>query len=248
MRRIRVDGEVLFGDKEDVRLQNAGEIGRNQTERCTIIYKMKRFSHAVPGYYLMGNIDGDHIFYHESLSLEKIKEYLYAHSGHDDIDNPNVINRYDWCHYRNWGAKEPRKDGQAAPVSDESDEDEEAQEARWKRRRIMHFVSVGRNGSETYAIDRIEMGPATAGGEWNFGLKLQDKESKKHFVFLYGNNIRGAEMEKEHQQSLIHQQQLIREGKLKLFRLPGEPERKPIEPDSKLVELNKTRFTRRSNW
>ena len=113
-KRAYVTKFVLFGDKMDVKISNAGKSNTGEIHSGTIRYELKKSSEAVPGYYQQGFIKLKpdrynknrymHLIHHEATDGSKIGKFLCSVGGAEtEVSNPNVYNRYDWCHYRNWG-------------------------------------------------------------------------------------------------------------------------------------------------
>jgi len=141
---VQVEGQVLFGDKEDVNLKWVGvepEKSQGGTINFTITHSVK----AVPGKYQHGMLTLEvpihwsnlkethemkyHIVHHEKADGTALGKWLCSVDGHDIWNLPNIINRYDWCHYRNWERRcvedvedsEPDSEGEWYPWDDTED-------------------------------------------------------------------------------------------------------------------------------
>ena len=193
-KRVHVGKYVLFGDRMDVRVKNAGKPNESSGTGGTIRYQLKKSSEAISGYYQHGRIllKGDryshkrylHLIHHEAMDGAEIGKYLCSVDGHDGggfRDDPNVFSRYDWCHYRNWG--------------DYSGDEEEEEEDRFMK---MFFVSVkavvpaGETGNGKVPFEetaRLELETDCIEGDWNYGLRITDKKSGLAFAFVFGDSL-----------------------------------------------------------
>ena len=203
-KRVHVEKYVLFGDKKDVRVKNAGKPLPAEWEDVLILpkwdvggqvrYQLKLSSEAISGYYQHGRIllKGDqysdkrymHLIHHEAMDGAEIGRYLCSVNGHDRMFHPNVYSRYDWCHFRTWG--------------DYSEDDEEKVERR-DRFNYMYFVSVkavvpvGETGNGKVPFkeaDRLVLETdCIRGGDWCYGLRITDKESGLAFAYVFGDAL-----------------------------------------------------------
>ena len=197
-KRVHVEKYVLFGDKMDVRVKNAGKVNLEVQESPkwdvggNPRYQLKQSSEALSGYYQHAKIwlTGDqysdkrymHLIHHEAMDGAEIGKYLCSVNGHDRMFHPNVYSRYDWCHFRTWG--------------DYSGDEEKVE--RKDRFNYMFFVSVkavvpvGGTGNEKVPFKetaRLELETNCLNGDWCYGLRITDKESGLAFAFVFGDAL-----------------------------------------------------------
>ena len=211
-KRAYVTKFVLFGDKMDVKICNAGKPNAGEIHSGTIRYELKRSSQAVPGYYQHGfvKLKPDrysknrylHLIHHEATDGSKIGKFLCSVGGAETcVSNPNVYNRYDWCHYRNWGDKgsdTEDQEGSGEEVSEEEDLDESREESTdedFDERKRMFFVSVeectnGKNLKSKYnEVDRLELSTDCIEADWHYGLKITDPKCGLAFAYVFGDAL-----------------------------------------------------------
>lgn len=143
---VKVKEYVLYGDAKDVEFQNATR-KPVPSEGGTINYRLEPSIKAVPGKYVHGYVVIDqpekdseyykpgserklHIVHHEDVDGAVLGKWLCSVDGHDDHRIHNVYSRYDWCHYRNWGANcgdldETEDDEEDSEYDEEGEEEEE---------------------------------------------------------------------------------------------------------------------------
>ena len=202
-KRVHVEKYVLFGDKMDVRVKNAGKPLPTHEEPLVQVcekwdvggnprYQLKQSPEALPGYYQHGRVllTGDqytderyvHLIHHEAMDGAEIGKYLCSVNGHDRMFHPNVYSRYDWCHFRTWG--------------DYSGDEEKVE--RRDRFNYMFFVSVkavapvdGTGNEKVHFKEaaRLELETNCLNGDWCYGLRITDKESGLAFAFVFGDAL-----------------------------------------------------------
>ena len=213
-KRAYVTKFVLFGDKMDVKISNAGKSNTGEIHSGTIRYELKRSSKAVPGYYQQGFIKLKpdrysknryrylHLIHHVATDGSKIGKFLCSVAGAEtEVSNPNVYNRYDWCHYRNWGDKNSDtedQEGSGEEGSEEEDLDrsrEESTDEDFDERKRMFFVSVEEctNGKDLKSkyneVDRLELSTDCIEADWHYGLKITDPKCGLAFAYVFGDAL-----------------------------------------------------------
>ena len=94
---------------------------------------------------------------------------------------PNVICKSDWCLYRNGDGRPLRK--KAAQEGEETEYESESEDS--EAIRTSHWVSIGRrDNGDPYEIGRFSFPENDGGGDWIWGLRLEDQESGKHLHFF----------------------------------------------------------------
>ena len=210
-KRAYVTKFVLFGDKMDVKISNAGKSNTGEIHSGTIRYELKKSSEAVPGYYQQGFIKLKpdrynknrymHLIHHEATDGSKIGKFLCSVGGAEtEVSNPNVYNRYDWCHYRNWGMCSDTEDqeGSGEEGSEEEDLDRHREKATaddFDERKRMFFVSVevcshGKDLKSKYKeLDRLELSTDCIDADWHYGLKITDPKCGLAFAYIFGDAL-----------------------------------------------------------
>ena len=210
-KRAYVTKFVLFGDKMDVKISNAGKSNTGEIHSGTIRYELKKSSEAVPGYYQQGFIKLKpdrynknrymHLIHHEATDGSKIGKFLCSVGGAEtEVSNPNVYNRYDWCHYRNWGMCSDTEDqeGSGEEGSEEEGLDRNREKATaddFDERKRMFFVSVevcshGKDLKSKYKeLDRLELSTDCIDADWHYGLKITDPKCGLAFAYIFGDAL-----------------------------------------------------------
>ena len=129
---------------------------------------------------------------HESVDEAAVGKFLCGVSGQGDWKEDNVWSRYDWCHYRNWGSvsKSDDEDGKANKMkTDEDDYNDEDKDEHWEERSKIHFVSVNKEGQKVTEIGRITMGSECIMGDWHYGMRMVDLDTKLAYAYVFGDAL-----------------------------------------------------------
>lgn len=190
---ILVNDLVLFGDREDVKIRHAAELGKPMpSEGGTINFVLRRCTAAVPGKYLQAEVHLNdkykswfHLVHHSDCDGQKIAKYLCSVSGHSEFTLENVWSRYDWCHYRNWGSSSCCSDKDSKDSDDDDANDDVEHDGN------IYFAAVNEkgNGSSKLVLDK-----SCIQGDWNYGLRLVDKKDGKAYAYVYGDALVNEEL------------------------------------------------------
>ena len=195
----------------DVKLRKANKTTPVKSQGGTISFQHRYVTSAFSGIYhhsivRLKNKDEEwfNLICHESLDEAAVGKFLCGVSGQEDWKEDNVWSRYDWCHYRNWGSvsKSDDEDEKAnKKKTDEDDEeydeydldeddynDEDEDEHREERSKI-HFVSVNKEGQEVTEIGRITMGSECIKGDWHYGMRMVDPDTKLAYSYVFGDAL-----------------------------------------------------------
>ena len=142
---VKVEDQVLFGDREDVKLKWVGK-EPEKSEGGTICYTRTHSVKAVPGKYhhaVLTLVFPDHrkpertyeskyhIVHHENVDGAAVGKWLCSIDGHGDFKLENYINRYDWCEWRNFGDTDDKNVELAVKLLERESETKEERDMRY---------------------------------------------------------------------------------------------------------------------
>ena len=135
------------------------------------------------------------VFHHSSVSPTRLVRKILTFTDYDTFhyDIVNSINRYDWCHYRNWHSGDNNSFGQTIFFTQTDHADKmknllsQSDSDSVEKSKIIDVLSQIHKGDDTVGL-AIDMGKV-AKDDWLFGKLFKDPICKKYYALVVNGYI-----------------------------------------------------------